>query len=80
MVNNTTGVSSYKDSKLNTNIYYLPIKLDIKFASNEITTNKPSGDYETITYYRYVGKNKETKWSTESSLEGYAITGNTKSE
>ena len=80
VVNNTTGVSSYKDSKLNTNIYYLPIKLDIKFASNEITTNKPSGDYETITYYRYVGKNKETKWSTESSLEGYTKTGNTKSE
>lgn len=80
VVNNTTGISSYKDSKLNTNIYYLPIKLDIKFASNEITTNKPSGDYETITYYRYVGKNKETKWSTESSLEGYTKTGNTKSE
>ncbi len=80
VVNNTTGVSEYKDSKLNTNIYYLPIKLDIKFASNEITTNKPSGDYETIAYYRYVGKNKETKWSTESSLEGYTKTGNTKSE
>ena len=28
----------------------------------------------------HIGKNKETKWSTESSLEGYTKTGNTKSE
>lgn len=80
VVNNTTNVSAYKDSKLKTNIYYLPIKLDVKFASNKITTTKPNTDYETISYYRYVETNKEVKWSTETSLEGYTKTGNTKSE
>ncbi|MFR5903801.1 MAG: hypothetical protein ACLUGB_02785 [Bacilli bacterium] len=48
--------------------------------SPKITEEKPSGDYDTITYYRYVEKNKETKWSTETSLEGYTKTGNTKTE
>lgn len=46
--------------------------------SPKITEEKPSGDYDTITYYRYVEKNKEIKWSTETSLEGYTKTGNTK--
>ena len=27
--------------------------------SPKITEEKPSGDYDTITYYRYVEKNKE---------------------
>lgn len=79
-VNNTNGVSSYKDSKLKTNIYYVPIKLDVKFSSNIISEEKPQGDYETISYYRYVIVTKDTKWSTESSLEGYTKTGNTKYE
>lgn len=80
IVNNVDGITPYKDSNLKTNIYYLPIKLDIKFASNIISEEKPNGDYETISYYRYVGTTKETKWSTESSLEGYTKTGNTKYE
>lgn len=79
-VNNNNGVNTYNDSKLNANIYYVPLKLNVKFASNEISSTKPSGDYETISYYRYVTVDKETKWSTESSLEGYTKTGNTKVE
>ena len=80
VVNNTDGVVPYKDSKLKTNIYYLPIKLDVKFSSNLISEEKPTGDYETISYYRYVTTTKDTKWSIESSLEGYTKTGNTKYE
>ena len=60
--------------------YFVPLKITVKFMSPKITEEKPSGDYETITYYRYVEKSKETKWSTETSLEGYTKTGNTKTE
>lgn len=70
----TNGVSSYNTG--NTRIYYVPLKLDIKFASDNITTTIPNGDYETITYYRYVETNKDVIWSTESSVEGYTKTGN----
>lgn len=73
-ITNNSGVSSYTGKK--NNIYYVPIKLDIKFASDEITTNKPSGDYETISYYRYVETTKDVIWSADSSVEGYTRTGN----
>ena len=69
-----TTISSYN------NVYFVPLKVIVKFMSPKITEEKPSGDYDTITYYRYVEKNKETKWSTETSLEGYTKTGNTKTE
>ena len=69
-----TSISSYN------NVYFVPLKVTVKFMSPKITEEKPSGDYDTITYYRYVEKNKETKWSTETSLEGYTKTGNTKTE
>lgn len=79
-LNNTSNLSSYYDTKLKENIYYVPLKLDVKFDSDEITTTKPTGEYETITYYRYVEKKYDTIWSTENSLEGYTKTGNTKTE
>ena len=69
-----TSISSYN------NVYFVPLKVTVKFMSPKIIEEKPSGDYDTITYYRYVEKNKETKWSTETSLEGYTKTGNTKTE
>lgn len=69
-----TSVKSYNGN------YFVPLKVTLKFASPVVAEAKPSGDYETITYYRYVEKNKEIKWSTESSLEGYTKTGNTKVE
>ena len=69
-----TTISSYN------NVYFVPLKVTVKFMSPKITEEKPSGDYDTITYYRYVEKNKEIKWSTETSLEGYTKTGNTKTE
>ena len=47
-------------------------------SSNEISENKPSGDYETISYYRYVETSRDVIWSTEEAVEGYTKTGNTK--
>lgn len=69
---------TYKEK--NQKVYFVPLEITVKFASNKITSEKPTGDYETITYYRYVEKNKETKWSTETYLDGYTKTGNTKVE
>lgn len=77
-INNTSNVKPYTNE--NTNTYFVPLKVDIKFASNEITSTKPSGEYETISYYRYKEVNKETIWSKESSVEGYTQTGNKKYE
>lgn len=79
-VNNTNGVSTYKDTILKTNIYYVPLKIEVKFASSEINTAKPNTDYETISYYRYVEKNREVKWSAENSLEGFTKTDKVKYE
>lgn len=76
-VNNTNGVETYFDNKLQEKIYLIPLKIKIKFASNEISDTKPTGEYETISYYRYVTTNREVKWSTENSIEGYTKTGNT---
>ena len=59
-------------------IFNQKLKLNIKFASNNVTETKPDGKYETISYYRYVTVNRETIWSTESQVEGYTKTGNTK--
>ena len=77
-IKNTENVKSYYDNKLKSDIYYIPIKINVKFASNQITETKPSGDYDTITYYRYVETVKNTIWSTEQYVEGYTRTGNTR--
>ena len=77
-INNTENIKTYYDSKLKNNAYLVPLKLNIKFASNEITTAKPKGEYETISYYRYVTVNKETIWSKETYVNGYTKTGKTK--
>jgi len=74
---NTNGLELYYDNKNKENVYIVPLKINIKFASNEITETKPSGEYETISYYRYVTNNKETLWSTEEYIDGYKKTGNT---
>lgn len=74
----TVTVKLNKDVKLNKEkIYFVPIKFTVKFASGEITNTKPEGGYETISYYRYIEKNREVKWSTEEYIEGYTKTGNT---
>lgn len=75
---NTDNVETYYDSKLQEKAYLVPLKIKVKFASNEISETKPVGEYETISYYRYVTINKETIWSTENYVEGYTKTGNTK--
>lgn len=80
IVNNLNGVKSYYDSKNKVSVYFVPLKLNIKFASDEITTSKPNGEYETISYYRYVETSKDVIWSKENSVDGYTKTGNTKYE
>lgn len=77
-IKNTDGIKSYYDSNSKSKVYFIPLKLSVKFASNEIVTSVPSGEYETISYYRYIEKNREILWSTEDYLEGYTKTGNTK--
>lgn len=73
------NIKSLNNVKLyNDNYYLVPIKFNIRFNSGKILTTKPESDYETISYYRYVETNKDVVWSTESSLEGYTKTGNTK--
>lgn len=76
-VKNTNGVDKYYDTKTKQNVYLVPLKISIKFASNEISETKPIGEYETISYYRYVTVDKETIWSKESYVEGYTKTGKT---
>ena len=76
-VNNTKGVQTYYDSKLKENAYLVPLKLNIKFSSNKLSETKPSGEYETISYYRYVTTSKETIWSNKTSVDGYKRTGKT---
>ena len=77
---NNSADKEYYDKNLKENIYLVPLKITVKFASNEISDKKPSGDYETITYYRYVETNREVIWSDKSSVDGYTKTGNTKVE
>lgn len=74
---NTDNTETYYDNKLQKDAYLIPLKIKLKFASDEITGKKPSGEYETISYYRYKIINKETTWSTETYVEGYTKTGNT---
>lgn len=74
---NTDNIETYYDNKLQKDAYLIPLKIKVKFASDEITEKKPSGEYETISYYRYKVINKETIWSTETYVEGYTKTGNT---
>jgi len=75
---NTSNIKSYYDNNTKKNLYILPLKINVKFASNEIQKTKPSGEYETISYYRYVIVNKDTIWSTKKSVKGYKKTGKTK--
>lgn len=77
-IKNTDNVEAYYDSKLKKNAYLIPLKINVKFASNKITDTKPKGEYETISYYRYVTVSNETIWSKETSVEGYTKTGKTK--
>ena len=79
-ITNTDGLEEYYDNKTKEKVYIVPLKINVKFASNEITETKPSGEYETISYYRYVTTNKETLWSTENYIEGYTKTGNTQTK
>lgn len=66
------GIENIKDK------YLVPIKITIKFNSGDIVTTKPEGSYDTITYYRYIQKNRDVIWSADNYVEGYTKTGNTK--
>ena len=66
------GIKNIKDK------YLVPIKITIKFNSGDIVTTKSEGSYDTITYYRYIQKNRDVIWSADNYVEGYTKTGNTK--
>ena len=76
-ITSTKGIETYYDTKTKEDVYFVPLKIKVKFASNEISDTIPPGDYETMSYYRYVTVDKETIWSTENYVEGYTKTGNT---
>ena len=77
-------IDSYKKERIKQKIknikdkYLVPIKITIKFNSGDIVTTKPEGSYDTITYYRYIQKNRDIIWSADNYVEGYTKTGNTK--
>lgn len=79
-IKNTDNVETYYDNRLQKKVYLVPLKIKVKFASNEISETKPTGEYETISYYRYKIVDREIIWSTEDYVEGYTRTGNTKVE
>ena len=76
-IKNIDNIEAYQDNKTNNKIYLIPIKFMVKFASNKILDTKPLGEHETISYYRYMEKNREVIWSTEEYVEGYTKTGKT---
>lgn len=77
-INDTVGMKAYYDNEIQKNVYLIPLKINVKFASNKIKDTKPVGEYETISYYRYVTIKKETIWSTKKTVKGYTKTGKTK--
>lgn len=76
-VKDSKNIEKYYNKNTKEDVYLIPLQIKLKFASNEITETKPAGEYETISYYRYVTVNKERIWSKESYVEGYTKTGNT---
>lgn len=77
-INVKINIKSLDNIKTIKDKYLVPLKITVKFNSGDIVTTKPEGSYDTITYYRYVQKNRDVIWSTESYVEGYTKTGNTK--
>lgn len=77
-INVKINIKSLDNIKTIKDKYLVPLKITVKFNSGDIVTTKPDGSYDTITYYRYVQKNRDVIWSTESYVEGYTKTGNTK--
>lgn len=77
-IKSMSNIDYYYSKDLKSDIVFIPLKFNIKFASNEIVTDKPNGEYDTISYYRYVETSRDVIWSTESYVEGYTKTGKTK--
>lgn len=78
VIKDKDNIEYYHDTSLNEEITIIPLKINIKFISNKMMETKPYGDYDTIPYYRYVEKTRDIVWSTDTSLDGYTKTGNTK--
>ena len=72
-ITSTENVIAYRDG--NNSILFVPLKLNIKFASDIISNTIPNGEYETISYYRYIETKKDVIWSPENYVEGYTKTG-----
>ncbi len=83
-VNNITGVKFKHDSRLNIDIYSIPIKFDIKYSLNsECVTDTIDNAYKYSGYnrlnenteYMYKHRLVEYTWSTKSNLDGWTYTG-----
>lgn len=77
-INVKVNIKSLEGIKTTKDKYLIPIKITVKFNSGDIVTTKPEGSYDTITYYRYIQKNRDVIWSADNYVEGYTKTGNTK--
>lgn len=77
-INVKVNIKSLEGIKTTKDKYLVPIKITVKFNSGDIVTTKPEGSYDTITYYRYIQKNRDIIWSADNYVEGYTKTGNTK--
>lgn len=77
-INVKVNIKSLEGIKTTKDKYLVPIKITVKFNSGDIVTTKPEGSYDTITYYRYIQKNRDVIWSADNYVEGYTKTGNTK--
>lgn len=77
-INVKVNIKSLEGIKTTKDKYLVPIKITVKFNSGDIVTIKPEGSYDTITYYRYIQKNRDVIWSADNYVEGYTKTGNTK--
>ncbi len=74
-INNKNSINYNKNG-----IALIPLKLNVQFMSNKSQETKPSGEYVTVPYYRYIERTRDTVWSSSTSLDGYTKTGNTKTK
>lgn len=90
-VKNVNGVTPYYNYSIKRNVYFVPIKFSIMYYdANNCETDKsdnwfnysgymiPETWSEKLDVYRYKNKILEYTYSSESYLEGYTKTGNTK--
>ena len=81
---NINGVSPQYSSKLGRNVYFVPIKFDVRYINkNDCIWDTEENAYKYPNYeitdkkteYYWMHRKPEYKWSTQTELEGYEYTG-----